>query len=165
MISRLSIHVVGGREKLGERIKRVRQARLLGLRELAGKLGISAAYLSRIETCQTPSPPTEKVIRNIAGILLDNFDELMQLAGRVPREVNDYIVSDPDMPAFLRAARDMNASASDLMGMLNRKCDRKSETHPGPDPSLPADTRGHRKPESRKPRSRAQSNLSAQKPT
>ncbi len=109
------------REKLGERIKRVRQERQLGLRELAGKLGISATYLSRIETCQEASPPAEKVIRNLADLLQDNFDELMQLAGRVPEEVEDLIKGDPDMPAFLRTARDKNVSGADLMKMLKKR--------------------------------------------
>lgn len=109
------------REKLGERIKRVRQERQLGLRELAGKLAISATYLSRIETCQEASPPAEKVIRNLADLLQDNFDELMQLAGRVPEEVEDLIKGDPDMPAFLRTARDKNVSGADLMKMLKKR--------------------------------------------
>jgi len=53
------------REKLGERIKRIRQARELGLRETAAKVGISSTYLSRIENCQDPTPPKEKVIRTL----------------------------------------------------------------------------------------------------
>jgi transcriptional regulator with XRE-family HTH domain len=109
------------REKLGERIKRVRQERQLGLRETATKVGISATYLSRIETCQEASPPAEKVIRGLADLLQDKFDELMQLAGRVPEDVEDVIKGDPDMPAFLRTAREKNVSGAELMKMLTKK--------------------------------------------
>lgn len=43
-------------EKLGERIRRIRKERNLGLRETATKAGISATYLSRIETNEEKSP-------------------------------------------------------------------------------------------------------------
>ncbi|MBI5531795.1 MAG: helix-turn-helix transcriptional regulator [Deltaproteobacteria bacterium] len=109
------------REKLGERIKRVRQERRLGLRETATKLNISATYLSRIETCQEASPPAEKVIRGLAELLQDDFDELMQLAGRVPQDVENVIKGDPRMPEFLRTARDANVSGEDLLEMLRTK--------------------------------------------
>lgn len=109
------------REKLGERIKRVRQERQLGLRELAGQLGISATYLSRIETCQESSPPAEKVIRGLADLLQDDFDELMQLAGRVPEDVENMIKRDPDLPAFLRTASEKKVSGAELMKMLKKR--------------------------------------------
>ena len=47
------------REKLGHRLKRVRIARDLSLRETASKVGVSPTYLSRVENCLDPSPPTE----------------------------------------------------------------------------------------------------------
>ncbi len=105
-------------ETLGERLKRVRQERELGLRAAAAKAGISATYLSRIENNQDPSPPTEKTIRALAELLDDDFDELMQLAGRVPEDVGAMITGDPQMPEFLRTAREQNVTAKDLLAML-----------------------------------------------
>lgn len=111
------------REKLGERIKRVRLEREFGLRETAAKVGMSPTYLSRIETCQETSPPSEEKIRALAKLLDDDFDELMQLAGRVPEDVEQVVVGDPDMPEFLRIARKKRLSGADLIDMLKKKGD------------------------------------------
>lgn len=110
-------------EKLGDRLKRTRSERGLKLRETAIKVGISPTYLSRVENNQETSPPSEEKIRALADVLQDNFDELMQLAGRVPSEVSDLIKADLGMPAFLRRARDKNYSAEDLMKLLDKKDD------------------------------------------
>lgn len=107
-------------EKLGERIRRVRQERRLGLRETATKVGISAAYLSRIETMDEKSPPAEKVLRALADLLCDDFDTLMQLAGRIPEDVEAVIKTDPDMPEFLRTVRSQNLTGAELMDLLKR---------------------------------------------
>lgn len=109
------------REKLGGRIKRVRQARGLGLRETAKKLDISATYLSRIETNQEASPPAEKVIRALADLLEDDFDELMRLAGRVPEDVEEAIKADPTMPALLRVAREKHVTGAELLEWIKSK--------------------------------------------
>ena len=106
------------REKLGHRLKRVRIARDLSLRETAAKVGVSPTYLSRVENCLDPSPPTEKTLRALADVLGDNFDELMQLAGRVPEDVEKVIKGDPSMPAFLRTAKEQKLSGDDLMKLI-----------------------------------------------
>ncbi len=109
------------REKLGERIKRIRQARELGLRETAAKVGISSTYLSRIENCQDPTPPKEKVIRDLAAVLEDDFDELMRLAGRVPEDVQKVLKADPQMATFLRTARQQKVTGTELLEMLDAR--------------------------------------------
>lgn len=106
------------KERLGGRIRRKRAEHKLGLRETAAKVGISPTYLSRIETMDEKTPPAEDVIRKLADLLLDDFDELMQLAGRVPEDVEKVIKADPTMPAFLRTAREKNLSGEDLMKLL-----------------------------------------------
>lgn len=108
-------------ETLGDRLKRVRSARGLGLRATANKVGISATYLSRVENNQESSPPSEEKIRALAVELRDNFDELMQLAGRVSSEVSDLIKADLNMPAFLRRAREKNLNAKELMKLLEQQ--------------------------------------------
>jgi transcriptional regulator with XRE-family HTH domain len=108
-------------ETLGDRLKRIRSSRKLGLRETALKVGISATYLSRVENNQESSPPSEEKIRALSCVLEDNFDELMQLAGRVSSEVTDLIKADLNMPAFLRRAREKNLTAEELMKLLDKK--------------------------------------------
>lgn len=109
------------KERLGERIRRKRAELKLGLRETAAKVGISPTYLSRIETMAEKTPPAEDVIRKLATLLNDNFDELMQLAGRVPEDVEKVIKSDPTMSAFLRTAKQHKLSGDDLMKILAEK--------------------------------------------
>ena len=108
-------------EKLGDRLKRVRSSRGLGLRATASKVGISATYLSRLENNQETSPPSEEKIRALADELQENFDELMQLAGRVSSEVSELIKADLNMPAFLRRAREKNYTADELMKLLEKQ--------------------------------------------
>ena len=105
-------------ETLGDRLKRVRTERGLGLRETAGKIGISATFLSRVETNAEQSAPSEDVLRKLAKVLDDDFDALMQLADRVPKDVAAVIKNDPGMPAFLRTARDQKVSGDQLLKML-----------------------------------------------
>lgn len=106
------------KERLGERIRRKRTEHKLGLRETATKVNISPTYLSRIETMDEKTPPAEEVIRKLAALLNDDFDELMQLAGRVPEDVEKVIKADPTMPAFLRTAKEQKLSGDDLMKLL-----------------------------------------------
>lgn len=109
------------KELLGGRIRRKRAEQKLGLRETATKVGISPTYLSRIETMDEKTPPAEDVIRKLATLLKDDFDELMQLAGRVPEDVEKVIKTDPSMPAFLRTAKEHKLSGDDLMKLLPEK--------------------------------------------
>ncbi len=105
-------------EKLGDRIRRKRLDRGLGLREAARLAGISPSYLSRIETAGDRSPPAEKVLRAIAEVLGDDFDELMSAAGRVSEDVAAFITLSPGMPAFLREASARRMTAHELRALL-----------------------------------------------
>lgn len=108
-------------EKFGERIRRLRKGRGLGLREFGKMVGRSAALLSRIESGDpSVTPPTEEVIRSLATALGQDFDELVTLAGRVPEDVKPAITSDPGMPAFLRRVMAEGVSAGELDKLLDR---------------------------------------------
>ena len=107
-----------GTETLGQRIRRKRGEARIGLRQAAKQVGVSATFLSRIETGAEHAPPSERVIAELAALLDDDFDELMGLAGRISAEVTNYVKSDPKMPEFLRRARDSNMSAERLMALL-----------------------------------------------
>lgn len=107
-------------ERFGERIRRVRTEKGLGLRETATKVGISATYLSRIETNEEKTPPAEKVIRTLAELLGENFDELMSLAGRIPSDVTEYFSKDPGLPEFLRTANKLGYTSDELARMMTK---------------------------------------------
>lgn len=108
------------KETLGQRIRRLREEKNMGLRETAKMIGISPAYLSRIETNEEKTPPGEEVLRKLAQLLNDDIDELMSLAGRVPADVKKFIAKDPGLPQFLRTVRELGYSAGDLQRLLQK---------------------------------------------
>lgn len=73
-------------EKLGDRLRQVRQMRGWTLREAAKKAGISPAYLQKLERDQVRSP-SPNVLYGLAEQLKVPYSELMKLAGYVvPRD-------------------------------------------------------------------------------
>lgn len=111
-------------ERFGARVRQRREECRLGLRDTARRAGISATFLSRVETDAEKALPSEEVIRKLAEILNDDFDTLMRLAGRIPSEVKDYVKADPGMPAFLRRAKAENIPAEKLMALLDKAKDK-----------------------------------------
>ena len=107
-------------ESLGERLRKRRLEKRLGLREAAAQVKISATYLSRIETMEERNPPAEKVIQALAALLDEPFDELMTLAGRIPEDISPYLTSDPGMPDALRTARDAGLSSDEIRAALEQ---------------------------------------------
>jgi transcriptional regulator with XRE-family HTH domain len=101
--------MASGREKFGAFIRRKREAKGIGLREMAKKIGVSPTYLSKVERDEFP-PPAEDKVRKIAGILGEDADELLALAGRVASDLTEIIREQPrEMADFLRAARGLTA--------------------------------------------------------
>ena len=85
-----------------------------GLRELARRVGISATYLSRIETGEERRPPSEEALTALARDLAADPDELLALAGRVPADVIDILLADRTLWATLRQAAHVGMTG-DLM--------------------------------------------------
>jgi transcriptional regulator with XRE-family HTH domain len=107
-------------ETLGKRIRRKREEKSLGLREMARSLDISPTYLSRVETDEEKNPPTEKMLESIARLLEDDADELMYLAGRVPSDLSEMIKRDRTLPQFLRTARQHGLTGEALNNLLEK---------------------------------------------
>ena len=113
-----------GREKFGAFIRREREVKKIGLREMGEKIGVSPTYVSMVERAQFP-PPTEDKVRKIAGIIGQDADELLALAGRVASDLTDIIRERPrEMANFLRAARGLTAED---MARLARQAQRAKE--------------------------------------
>ena len=93
-----------GKEKFGAFIRREREGKEIGLREMAKKIGVSPTYLSKVERDEF-SPPAEDKVRKIAVILDLDADELLARAGRVSSDLTEIIRSQPrEMANFLRSA-------------------------------------------------------------
>lgn len=77
--------------KFGPHIRETREARGIGLRELARLIEVEPAYLSKIEREIFP-PPSEALIVKIAAHLDEDPDKLLALAGKIPSDIKDAII-------------------------------------------------------------------------
>jgi len=92
-------------ETFGAFVRREREAKEIGLREMARRIGVSPTYLSNVERSWLP-PPAEDRVKKMATILGVNADELLALAGKVSSDLTDIIRQRPrEMGHFIRAAR------------------------------------------------------------
>lgn len=91
----------------GEIIRDLRVAQNLGLRETATKVGISPAYLSRIERGKE-SPPRPEVIKELAKVLAADPDVLFRLSSSTDPEVVSFLHGKPEIMTLLRFIKDTN---------------------------------------------------------
>ncbi len=110
---------MAGNLRFGQRIRDLREAKkavdpTFSLRQFAQKVGISATFLSKIETGEFDPPRAEHII-TMAALLEVDADELLALAGKTDPELDEIIKSEPRaMADLLRAARDRGFTAEDL---------------------------------------------------
>ena len=96
-------------EKFGAFIRKEREAREIGLREMAKKIGVSPTYLSKIERDEFP-PPAEDRVKAIAKIIECDVDDLLARADRVSSDVSDIIKRQPvGLAALLRTTKGLKA--------------------------------------------------------
>ena len=94
----------------GRRIRKLRKRSGVSLRKFADQMGLSAAYLSRIETGKFPPPAEDKIIA-MAEALEADTDELLALAGKVSSDIVERIVENPSwLPALIRLLADRLAA-------------------------------------------------------
>ena len=96
---------------LGPRLRRARLARAAGdargysVRAVAGRLGVSATYLSLVE--RGVQRPTEAFLRAVAADLGLEAEALLPLAGRVAEDVTAALLARPALAEAVRALRDL----------------------------------------------------------
>jgi len=77
------------------------------LRQVARRVGVEPAYLSKIER-GTFAPPSEEVIRRLASELDENPDILLAMAGKVSKDLMEIIVQRPKLISeLLRQIKEM----------------------------------------------------------
>ena len=112
----------------GETIREMREAQVMGLRVAAGRLGISPAYLSRIERGRE-RPPKPDLVKRIATLLGGDPDLLFRLADSTDPDLAEYIHLTPNIPEFLRTAKAMALTSEDFEALIEEvKRRRPSET-------------------------------------
>lgn len=105
---------MAGNPKFGKRIRELREAKrkvdaTFSLRQFAEKVGISATFLSKVETGEFDPPKAEKIIK-MAELLGVDADELLALARKIDPELGGIIQNQPKaMAEFLRTARGLSA--------------------------------------------------------
>ena len=112
-------------ERFGAFVRREREAKEIGLREMAKMIGVSPTYLSKVERDEFP-PPVEDKVKAIAKIINCDADELMARAGRVSSDLSDIIKRRPIELAALRQttkglkAEDIARLATDAQKAKNK---------------------------------------------
>ena len=95
----------------GEYIRHIREElrasdQKFSVRQVAQRVGIEPAYLSKIERGEQ-SPPSETTIRKIAAELGDDPDMLLAMAGKVSADLQEIICRRPQLFAnLLREIKD-----------------------------------------------------------
>ena len=91
--------------QFGQKIRELRQARNLSQRELAGKVGVTFTYISKIENDKIDfgDYPSESLISKLAIALNADEDELLLLAEKIPPSIKKRVLKRPDV--FRRIAK------------------------------------------------------------
>jgi transcriptional regulator with XRE-family HTH domain len=85
----------------GRRLRDLRKQKNISQRDLAAQVGIDFTYLSKIEGGRL-APPSEEVIRHFAQILEIDENELINLAGKVPKDLKAVLEESPQAVELLR---------------------------------------------------------------
>ena len=97
---------------LGSHIRAARESRRcqdkrFSVRQVAQRVGVEPAYLSKIEREQVP-PPSEATIRRLAEELEEDPDLLLAMAGKVSSDLREIILRRPQLFAdLLRQLKEM----------------------------------------------------------
>jgi transcriptional regulator with XRE-family HTH domain len=104
---------------LGQRIRELRDAADLSLRECAARLEISPAFLSDIEL--GGRHPSDRVLATIAKLLQTSAEELRQYDTRPPvDELRRRAAENPTVGVLLRRIADGKVSDDEVSKLLKR---------------------------------------------
>lgn len=105
--------------EFGKFIRERREELGISLRGFAKQIGVSGAYISKMERGMDSAPEPGKIIK-MAEILQTDPDILLALAQKMDPKVRDILQNNPGMPAFLRTASDKNITLEELEKALAR---------------------------------------------
>lgn len=101
----------------GETLRNLRLAQDLGLRETATMVGISPAYLSRIERGKE-NPPKPEIIKKLSKVLAADPDVLFRLSSSTDPEVANYIHEQPGVIKLLRYIKTNNFTETEIKNLI-----------------------------------------------
>lgn len=102
----------------GERVRELRKAKNLTLRELAVKVKVDFTYLSKIENQKLSfgEYPSEDLIHKLAKVLGGDVDKLLLLARKIPADIKKRVIERPD--AFRKFAKLDDKTMDRLLGEI-----------------------------------------------
>ncbi len=102
----------------GSRIRQLRIAKGVSLRDFAEMIGINFTYLSKIENGKV-EPPSEDKIRMIAQELGEDEEEMLGLAGKFSSEkMRRAVEKEPNVGRLLRRIQSRNLTSEQIRRML-----------------------------------------------
>jgi len=104
--------------EFGQRLRDLRKQKNLSQRDLAARVGIDFTYLSKIEGGRL-DPPSEVIIRRIAQALETDEDELINLAGKVPKDLKAVLEESPQAVELLRVLSERKLPGEAYRRMLD----------------------------------------------
>ncbi len=87
--------------EFGRRLRELRKQKKISQRDLAAQVAVDFTYLSKIEGGRL-APPSEDVIRRLAQALDADENELINLAGKVPKDLKAVLEESPQAVELLR---------------------------------------------------------------
>ena len=106
----------------------------MGLRAAADRLGISPAYLSRIERGKE-RPPKPELVKRLATLLGGDTDLLFRLAASTDPDLAEFLHGTPNAPEFLRVAKALDLTSEDfeiLIAQVKRRRPSEAATTESP---------------------------------
>ena len=97
----------------GQRVRQLRQAQGMPLRDLAPKFGVGFTYISKIENGKLDfgDHPSESLIRKLAKFLGADLDVLLLLAEIEPDQIRRRVLERPDVFRRLAELKDEELDA------------------------------------------------------
>ena len=110
-------------KQFGDHIRQLREALRRGdksfsLRQVAHRIGIEPAYLSKIERNIFP-PPSEEVIHKLADMLGDDGDILLAMAGKLSTDLQQIILQRPAL--FAEMIRELKEAPDHAILRVSRE--------------------------------------------
>lgn len=85
--------------QFGTQLRQLREAKQLGIKQLARHLGVSYTYISHIE--RGKSRPSQQLIRRLAGYFDVSEEDLLLAARRFPLDVEKILYEHPKEVAMI----------------------------------------------------------------
>ncbi len=112
----LTVKTTVNMDSLAQLIRQLRNNKGLTLRSVAKVVGVSPAYLSRVETGSLR--PAENTLLRIGEAIGANADDLLAAACIIPDDVRAILISDPRMVAVVRDLKRRGHTGESLLAWM-----------------------------------------------